>query len=333
MKTTNILITGATGFIGSLIVKKLLILKRDGELVGNICILVRNEEKAKRMFSHSSDALYYLEADITKPLDFLIKNNPNLMEINYIIHCAAPTRSAFMRSNPVETADAIVLGTKNILHFARLLKIDSMVYLSSMEVYGNIDCSASETITEERLGDLDITNSRSCYPMGKRMAENYCYSYYQEYNIPVKVARLSQVFGCGTLSEENRVFAQFAHSVIDGRDIILHTLGQSMGNYVDSEDAVRAIMILLFKGKNGQVYNIVNEKNTMRIREMAELVAHIVAKDSIKVIYDIPDDNIYGYASYSGLRLSAAKLRSLGWEPRTGLIEMYRNMMQEIQGK
>lgn len=56
-------------------------------------------------------------------------------------------------------------------------------------------------------------------------------AYFSEYNVPVKIARLAQTFGAVILPGENRVFAQFAKSVIKGKDIILHSKGQSEGNY------------------------------------------------------------------------------------------------------
>ena len=100
-----------------------------------------------------------------------------------------------------------------------------------------------------------------------------------------------------------------------------------MGNYCDIDEAADAILFLLQKGVNSEAYNVVNEKNTMRISEMAELVAKKVAGGSIKVLYDIPQGNPFGYAPDTGLRLSGEKLRRLGWEAKCGLEEMYRKML------
>lgn len=172
---------------------------------------------------------------------------------------------------------------------------------------------------------------RSCYPLAKRMAENICYCYFREYGIPVKVARLAQTFGKGVLPGENRVFVQFAHSVLEGRDIVLHTCGSSVGNYCDIEDAIKGILTILEKGTEGEAYNVVNESNTMTIREMAEMVCRKLAADQIKVVYDIPKENVYGYAAETGLRLSGKKLESLGWKPVKGLEEMYQDLCHELK--
>lgn len=74
--------------------------------------------------------------------------------------------------------------------------------------------------------------------------------------------------------------------------------------------------------KNG-IVNVVNEKNTMTIRQMAELVAEKIAGGRIRVVCDIPKENIYGYAADTGICLSGEKLRRLGWEPVESLEKMY----------
>ena len=80
---------------------------------------------------------------------------------------------------------------------------------------------------------------------------------------------------------------------------------------------------------DGEAYNVVNEENTMQIRDMAKLVVDDIAKGKIKIIYDIPWSNQYGYASDTGLRLSSEKLRKLGWKPRKTLKEMYTDMIKD----
>ena len=274
--------------------------------------------------------ILYVEYDLNN----LQKCYSNLEDLNikpdYIIHCASPTQSSYMISNPVETIDSIVIGTKNVLELAKRFNVKSMVYLSSMEVYGQIDCSDGRRVCEDELGNIDLFNVRSSYPLGKRMAENLCYSYYKEYNVPVKIARLAQTFGKGVSKDDTRVFAQFAKAVMEEKDIVLHTLGDSMGNYCDIDDAISAIMLILEKGKLGEAYNIVNESNTMTIREMAELVTNTIAQGQIKVIYDIPNENQYGYAAKTGLRLSSEKLRQLGWKSEKNMEDMYKEMIHSM---
>ena len=314
------LVTGATGYVGSMFVKDLLNKEAD------ITVLVRNEEKAKAMLGES---IKMLLGDITDK-SFMDSIDG---EYDYIFHFAATTKSATMVSCPVETADGIVEGTKYILELAKRCNVKSMVYVSSMEAYGDIDCSDGHRAKEDELGNIDLFSPRSCYPMGKRMAEHLCFLYWNEYGVPVKIARLAQTFGKGLLPGENRVFAQFAKSVIDKKDIVLKTRGLSMGNYCEITDVIRGLHILLEKGSNGEAYNLVNENSTMRICDMAEMVANEIAHGEIKVIYDIDESNASGYAADTGLRLSGEKMRKLGFEANVSLKETYLEMIEELKGK
>jgi NAD dependent epimerase/dehydratase family. len=321
---STVLVTGATGFIGGLIVEQLIAMNLEYNTGIKLVLPVRNIEKAREKYPEV-DEKYKSITLIETSLEDIRPEMPD-MPVDYIFHCASTTKSSVMVSNPVEVADGIVIGTKNILELARIKQVKSMVYLSSMEAYGIVgdDCGL---VTENMLGDVDIFSARSCYPLGKRMAEHYCYIYYKEYGVPVKIARLAQVFGYGVDKNDSRVFAQFARAVINNKDIVLHTKGLSMGNYCESKDAVRALFTILEKGENGEAYNVVNEENTMRICDMARMVAEKVALGRIKVVFDIPDSNAYGYASDTHLRMSSEKLRKLGWKPTKNLEDMYRDLI------
>ena len=328
-KNTNSLITGITGFLGSLIAKNLI--HTDAYRQGSIKIigLARNIEKAQVQFAdYDMRNVSFHSVDITdKDKMFSIFKEQH---IDYMIHCAAATASSYMVSHPIETADGIVLGTRNMLELARRMQVKSMVYLSSMEAYGRVT-DIGRPRKEEELGDIDITSPRSCYPLGKRMAEHYCHIYYKEYGVPVKVARLSQTFGEGVRPEDKRVFMQFARSAMQYEDIVLKTQGLSVGNYCDSTDAVNAVMMLLHKGENGEIYNVVNEENTMTIRQMAQLVSDRIAGGRIQVRVEAEDTTKTGYAPDTALRMSAEKLRLLGWRPTKNLEQMYRDVIQELE--
>lgn len=317
------LITGATGMVGGLVINTLI----DSEeyINGNIRIIaiVRNISKFQSIFKgRDCRNVKLIEQDIEKELNISD-------EIDYIIHCAAITRSSLMISNPVEVANGIVLGTHNMLQLAKEKSIQSMVYISSMEVYGVVEDDGKRR-SEDELGRIEINNSRSCYPLAKRMAEHYCHIYNKEYGVPVKIVRLAQTFGKGVDVNDSRVYMQFAKAVCDNTDIILRTDGKSMGNYCDSEDAINAIFTILIRGIDGEAYNVVNEENTMSIYEMAKMVAKDIANNKINV-YVKPEDAVTtGYAPNTGLRLSSAKLNALGWYAQKNLKQMYETIIEII---
>lgn len=327
------LITGATGYIGSQIIESLI--KSDDYKQGNMKIInhCRNKEKYQAMYLNTDGKnMYSLYSDIRdiKNVVYEAKQVGYLGNIDYIIHCASNTTSSYMISNPIETIDGIVVGTKSVLELAKEEKVESMVYLSSMEVYGDILCTPDNHATEDMLGYIDILKPRSSYPLGKRMAEGYCAAYANEYGVPVKIARLAQTFGKGILLNENRSFAQFVRAAAEGRDIVLKTEGKSIGNSVSIEDAIEAIFFLLENGENGQAYNVVNENNTMSIKEMAELVARIIGKDKLKVVFDIEVKSKTGYAADTSLYMSGEKMRRLGWEATKGIEDMFLDVYNEI---
>ena len=325
LKNSTVLITGATGLIGVSITRAFLYMNEKYETKIQVVALVRNLDKAKLIYEDLLDRtdLSLIVSDVTE--QFAVSN-----KIDYIIHCASVTASKMMIEKPVETIFTAIEGTRNLLDLAVKNKVKSFLYVSSMEMYGSF-VNGAEDITEKKLGYIDPLKVRSNYPESKRLCENMCVAYNSEYSVPIKIARLAQTFGAGILPGENRVFAQFARSVIDNKDIVLHTLGKSEGNYCYISDAVLGLMDILVSGENGEAYNIVNPATHTTISDMAKMVCDKIAGGSINVIYDIPEDNQYGYAADTKLKLNSDKLCNLGWKPRIDLETSYRRLIEYIK--
>ncbi len=322
----TILVTGATGLIGALIVKALAYCNEKNSSNIKILALVRNLQKAQTVFEKETVAhgVRFVVSDVTDPLQLE-------ESIDFIIHAAAITESKKMVTQPVETIFTAVDGTRNMLELARQKNIKSMVYISSMEVYG-ITAPEKKIIAEEDLGYIDHLAVRSSYSEGKRCCEMICAAYCKEYGVPAKIARLAQTFGAGVPKDETRVFAQFAKCAINGEDIVLHTRGESFGNYCYTADVVKGLLCILTRGNAGEAYTLVNEATTMRIKDMAALVAGKLAGRKIDIVFDIPKDCLtYGYAPDVTMHLSGVKVRRLGWKAKVGIEEMYRRMIKDWQ--
>ena len=315
---STILVTGATGLIGRNIINEIIKYNIFSKGCINIVALVRSEEKAKRVFSENFDKLSLIIGDITEV---------NLLNVkaDYIIHAASQTSSKGFISNPVETINVSFEGTKHLLEFARTQKLKRFIYLSTMEVYGTP--KKDEKIGELFATNLDTMKVRSCYPESKRLCENLCVSYATEYDVPINVLRLTQTFGKGVEYNDSRVFAEFARCVIENKNIILKTKGETKRSYLNVKDAINAIFKIMVSDVAGQVFNVANENTYCSIREMAEMVANNIAEERISVNFELNEDDSLGYAPKLCMNLDTAKLKRLGWEANYSLEDTFIEMI------
>lgn len=320
LKEKTILITGATGLIGANLVKTLAVLNREKELHLCVIALIRNQQKADCLFSDCTDLdIRYYKGDV---VSLPIVKEP----VDYIIHGASFTSSKAFVEQPVETIDTAFLGTKGMLEFAREKQVKGFLYLSSMEMYGLP--KKGDRIREDRSGAFNTTTVRSCYPMSKQLCENLCVAYQSEYQVPIRIARLTQTFGLGVAYHDGRVFAEFARCAMEHRDIILKTKGETERDYLYTTDACTALLYILTKGQNGEAYNVANEETYCSIYEMASLVAEAYGQ---KVIVQEQDVSASGYAPTLYMDLDTVKLQALGWRPTTDLRAMYEKMIATMQ--
>lgn len=306
------LVTGSTGLIGSALVRAL---AREGT---DTVAAARNVAKAQAMFG-TLPSVRILEWDVTKPVRVG-------GEIGTIVHAASETSSRAFVEKPVETICSVLDGTRNALALAREKKVRAFVHLSTMEVYG---APSADPVSESDYGYLDPLSVRSSYPEAKRLAENLCIAHFAEYGVPVRIARLAQTFGEGAKRGDGRVFAQFAQAIAEGRDIVLHTAGNTARCYCHVDDAVAAIRLLAERGRDGEAYNIANPETFCTIREMAESLC--AAHPPSRVVVDRSLAKGRGYAPEFRMRLSAGKTEALGWRARVGLMEMFERLVSEFR--
>ena len=312
LSNSTVLITGATGFIGSMLIRTLIAADAKYGLGIKLIGQIRNPEKARTVLAELIDKI-----DLTTTDD---------VAADYIIHTVSPTASKFFIDNPVETIKASVGSTMSILEVAKNNNA-SLVYLSSMEQYG-VPYKSGQRMTEDKVGIIDHLNIRSSYSESKRLCECLCASYAAEYGVDAKIVRLAQTVGAGVPMTDNRMPMQFAKAVVEGKDIVLHTEGQSMSNFVYLTDAIKGILTVLEKGERGQAYNVCNDGETKSVREIAELVCHEVAGDKISVRIEKKDN--MGYAPDVAMYLDSGKLMKLGWRAEVGITEAYKRLVEYL---
>jgi len=287
-------VTGATGLLGSILIKSLLAKNKKIRIIA----LARKQQAIE------SKELSFIYGDVAQKLKI---DEP----IDYIVHGANPTASKEFIYHPVETIKTIYEGTLNTLELAKEKNVKGYLYLSSMEVYT----------------DMNTTSARSCYPESKRLAENLCASYFHEYKVNAKIARLAQTFGAGIdIENDNRVFAQFARAAKEKKDIVLRTKGETVRSYCYTTDAITAMLWILAKGKSGEFYDVASKNTEASILELAQCFG--------KVAFDIAENvEKLGYLPTVKIVLDTAKLESLGWKPdkrieEGGIREMCRRVME-----
>lgn len=329
LKNKSVLITGATGLLGSQLLKYMLFLNKRFSYDIQLYALARSEAKVRAVFND----IGYEKENITFIFEDILKLRKVDFPIDYIIHGASITSSKSFVDMPVETIDIAINGTMNILELARAKNIKGMVYLSSMEVFG-IPRSDQFPAKENDLGYIDILSSRSSYSESKRMCECLCACYMAEYNVPVKIVRLTQTLGPGIDYNDTRVAAQFARAVIEKRNIVLQTKGLTKRPILYTRDALSAILTVLNKGKNGEAYTAANPKTFCTISETAHIIAEKIADGKISVEYDVKNIPAeYAPNLNLNLNLNVHKLMELGWTPEVDLHDSYQKMIDSMQKK
>jgi nucleoside-diphosphate-sugar epimerase len=317
LREKTFLITGATGLLGSVMVQCLIELNRQCDLGIQILAIVRDINKAKRVFADNFDAIECIQLPLSEITDENID-----CRVDYIVHLASPTASKFFIEHPVETITTTIEGTRAVLNFAQNAGVESMVFASSLEVYGANQ--TDDIIREDFQGYLNPMETRSSYNMGKRAAECLCHAYARQYDVPVKIARLTQTTGAGIAPDDNRVIVQFARLAAEGKDIILHTTGEAARPYLYTTDAITALFYILLNGEPGEAYNVANGETYISALDMARYVRDTFAP-TIDVRIELADN--MGYAPVTKLRLSTEKLQALGWSPRMGIRDIFERLI------
>lgn len=297
----TVLITGATGMIGSAIVDALRVRNAAGANI-RILALCRRKESFDRRFGESDDVIPLFQ-DAVQPLTVD-------GDIDFIIHTAGNAHPLSFSTQPVETLLDSVLSTRNLLERLRKQGHGRLLYTSSGEIYG--ENPAIETgYAETDFGRIDPTNPRSCYPEGKRAAETLCAAYHAEYGVDSVIARLCYVYGSPINPANSRADAQFLRCAASGEDIILKSEGLQQRSYCYLPDAVIGMFTLLLKGASAQAYNIAGE--TATIRQYAQTLADHA---HVQLRFDLPPDTEKrGYSQVTRAIQRPDKLRALCWQP------------------
>lgn len=311
LKGKKVFISGASGFLPAYLVYIFLALNDRLGFGISVVGLVRNGDKGRKRFEnylHRSDFSLVVQ-DVSEPI--LYTEN-----VDFVIHAASQASPKFYGSDPVGTLKANVLGTLNLLEWAKKSKAGRFMYFSSSEVYGSLPQDKIPT-REEDYGYLDPTNVRSCYAESKRMGETICTSWTHQYGLSTIIVRPFHTYGPGMDLDDGRVYADFIANIVRNEDITMKSDGSATRAFCYISDATEGFLRVLLDGETGQAYNVGNDQGVASILQLAEQLITLFPDKKLKINrFQIQSSNyIPSFVSRNIPEIS--KIRKLGWIPET----------------
>lgn len=322
LENKSILITGATGLLGSFLIDV---------LVNKNCkiyALGRSEEKAKKRFERIWDKINFIQCDINN-----FSKIEDISKIDFAIHLASNTHPVAYSTEPIETILTNVVGTKNFLDIAFNADVKRCLFASSCEIYGE-NRGDEEKFKEDYCGYLDCNTLRAGYNESKRCGEALCQAYIKQKDMDIVIARIARTYGPTILSTDTKALSQFIKKGLNGEDIVLKSEGNQYFSYSYVADAISGLLTIMLCGENGKAYNIADEISDVRLKDLAGLIAEYFGKS---VVFDLPNETEkQGFSKATKARLDGTKLKALGWNMRYNInqgIERTLSILKELKNK
>lgn len=317
LQDRSLMLSGATGLLGSFLVDVILEKNQTDDLNCTVYALGRNEQKARERFSKYADnhRLEFIRYDVKEPFV-----RDDMGTVDFILHLASNTHPMQYSTDPIGTITTNVIGLQNMLEFAVTHHTERFAFASSNEIYGE-NRGDAEFFGENYCGYINCNTMRAGYPESKRCGEALCQAYKAQKGLDVMIPRFTRSYGPTMLMSDTKAISQFIKKGIAGEDIVLKSAGTQHYSYTYMADAVSGLLTVLLIGESGEAYNIADESGDIMLKDLAVVVAEYAGK---KVIFEIPDAvEAAGYSTATKARLDGAKLRKLGWKPgydiKTGL--------------
>ena len=328
----TIMISGATGMVGTCLIDLLMMRNRSLELTIHskevkkenilakrekrgikIIALSRNERTARERFGAywNHHLFQYVPCDVNETI-------PECGHVDDIIHAASNTHPRLYSQDSIGTIASNVFGTKNLLDYGVSHEAGLFCFVSSVEVYGE-NRGDTEKFGEDYLGYIDCNTLRAGYPESKRIGETLCNAYKETYGMDFVIPRLSRVYGPTMLKSDTKAISQFIKKAAAGENIVLKSEGMQKYSYSFVTDAAAGILYSMVFGVSGEAYNIADEESDITLKELAEYLAGIAGTG---VVFELPEEKERkGYSTATRAMLNASKLNNLGWKARVHMKE------------
>lgn len=306
LRNSSILITGATGMITVYLAKFLLSIADKYNF--KLFLQCRNRQKAEKIYEEYLDQINILTFDITEKIDLCEK-------FTYIIHGASPASTRFFMETPVDVIKPNVLGTLNLLEYARTHNVKRYLLLSSNSIYGEGGI-CKELLDESDYGIVDPLSVRSSYVESKKMAEQMCIAYKRQYNVSTSIIRICHTYGpTFDIEADTRIIPRIIKQIVNQEDIMSYKDGESKVQYTYIADIISAILITLIYGNDGEAYNAGGDE----LISMDDAIRYMIKadKNGIVHLYEKEVDENYSFGKGNGInliKLNNKKLKDLGWK-------------------
>jgi len=270
----KILLTGAAGFLGSHISKKLI--DNDYEVIGLDDLSTGSIKNIEQLINHPKYS--FIEHDVRIPYQ---------AKVDAILNFACPASPVNYQKDPVRTIETNFLGMINMLHLANETGA-RIIQASTSEIYGDPTHSPQK---ESYWGNVNPIGIRSCYDEGKRAAETLCFDYRRQYNLDTRVIRIFNTYGPNMAIGDGRVVSNFIVQALRNEPINIYGDGKQTRSFCYVSDLVEGIYKLLQLDKNPDTPINLGNPNEFTILELAKVVIEITNSKSEIVNNPLPLDD------------------------------------------
>ena len=270
----KILLTGAAGFLGSHISKKLI--DNDHDVIGLDDLSTGSINNIKQLINHPRYS--FIKHDVRIPYQ---------AKVDAILNFACPASPVNYQKDPVRTIETNFLGMINLLHLAKETGA-RIIQASTSEIYGDPTQSPQK---ESYWGNVNPIGIRSCYDEGKRAAETLCFDYRRQHNLDARVIRIFNTYGPNMAIGVGRVVSNFIVQALRGKSINIYGDGKQTRSFCYVSDLVEGIYRLLQLDKNLDAPINLGNPNEFTILELAKVVIEITNSKSQIVSNPLPSDD------------------------------------------